>query len=293
MTEPGLVQRLEALLGWAPEVLRPVTGGYSPALRYIASSGPRSAFVKLAPSESTARLLRREIVFYASHEAPFVPELIAADPDDPRPVLVTENLEAAAWPPPWTPPRLEAVLAAVAAMHRTPTTLAAGTLLDGREPGWPTVAEDPGPFLRLGLADRAWLDRALPALVAAEAACVLEGDALTHLDLRSDNLCLAPSGVKIVDWAEARRSRAAIDLGFFLPSLAFEGGPPPEVVLPDAPDIAALVSGFFAARAGLPDIPEAPRVRRVQRQQLSAALPWALRALGLPPIDPDRLLRLG
>jgi hypothetical protein len=47
--------------------------------------------------------------------------------------------------------------------------------------------------------------------------------------------------------------------------------------------MAALVSGFFAARAGLPVIPQAPRVREVQRVQLAAALPWAARVLDLPP----------
>ena len=46
---------------------------------------------------------------------------------------------------------------------------------------------------------------------------------------------------------------------------------------------AARVSGFFAARAGLPGISDAPRVRVVQRQQLATALPWVARALDLPP----------
>ncbi|HEY9010449.1 MAG TPA: hypothetical protein VIN06_05485, partial [Devosia sp.] len=149
----------------------------------------------------------------------------------------------------------------------------------------PTVAADPVPFLSLGLVTADWLEQALPALVAAEGLCALRGDALTHLDLRSDNLSYTAEGVKFVDWAEACRSAGDVDLGFFLPSLAYEGGPLPEKLLPDRPDIAAVVSGFFAARAGLPDIPKAPFVRRVQREQLSTALPWAIRALGLPPSD--------
>jgi hypothetical protein len=45
-----------------------------------------------------------------------------------------------------------------------------------------------------------------------------------------------------------------------------------------------LVSGYFAARAGLPTIPSAPRVRDIQRAQLGKALPWAVRALRLPPL---------
>jgi hypothetical protein len=39
----------------------------------------------------------------------------------------------------------------------------------------------------------------------------------------------------------------------------------------------------FAARAGLPTIPAPPRVRDIQRLQLTTALPWAARTLGLPP----------
>ena len=46
--------------------------------------------------------------------------------------------------------------------------------------------------------------------------------------------------------------------------------------------MAALISGYFAARAGLPLIPDAPRVRVVQKQQLGVALPWVMRALHLP-----------
>jgi aminoglycoside phosphotransferase (APT) family kinase protein len=145
------------------------------------------------------------------------------------------------------------------------------------------VAEDPGPFLSIRIADERWLDQMLPALVSHEARCQIEGNSLTHWDLRSDNMCLAKDRAIFVDWNNACLSNPQLDLGFWLPSLAYEGGPLPERILPDAPEIAAWVSGFFAARAGLPGIRDAPRVRLVQRQQLETALPWAARALGLPP----------
>ena len=58
-----------------------------------------------------------------------------------------------------------------------------------------------------------------------------------------------------------------------------------EEILPGAGPLAAVISGYFAQRAGLPKIPTAPRVRQVQRKQLGTALPWAARALGLPPLD--------
>lgn len=282
---PEIVARVEELLGWAPESWRPVYGGYTPTARYAVAAGGRTGFVKIATTETTAWQINREIAAYSGISGPFVPRVLAADAHPTTPVLIIEDLSAATWPPPWTDELLGQVLDAIAEMHRTSTALAHGGLLQGRDAGWPSVAANPEPFLSLGLVSSKWLEHALPALLAAEAACVLTGDALTHLDLRSDNLCLTPNGVKFIDWAEACRSDAAVDLGFFLPSLAFEGGPPPETVLPGRPDVAATVSGFFAARAGLPDIPLSPYVRRVQREQLSTALPWAIRALDLPDRD--------
>jgi hypothetical protein len=280
---PDIVARVERLLGWSPETWRPVHGGYTPTARYAVAAGRRSGFAKIATTPITAWQINREIVAYAGISGRFVPEVLAADPDPETPILVIEDLSTATWPPPWEERNVGLVLETIAEMHATPSTLAHGGLLMGREAGWPTVAADPTAFLSLGLVSADWLDRALPALVAAEAACVFRGEALTHLDLRSDNLCITPEGVKLIDWAEACRSAADVDLGFLLPSLAYEGGPLPDTIQPARPDIAAAVSGFFAARAGLPDIPLAPLVRRVQREQLTTALPWAIRALELPP----------
>lgn len=76
-----------------------------------------------------------------------------------------------------------------------------------------------------------------------------------------------------------------MDIAAWPPSLEAEGGPPPERILPGEPEAAALVSGFFAARAGLPAPTTAPRVRTVQLAQLRTALPWATRELDLPPPD--------
>jgi hypothetical protein len=49
---------------------------------------------------------------------------------------------------------------------------------------------------------------------------------------------------------------------------------------------AAFVAGFFAARAGEPEIAALPRLRRVQKQQLVPALTWLCRCLAIegPPI---------
>jgi thiamine kinase-like enzyme len=279
---PDIVARVQRLLGWSPDSWRPVQGGYTPTARYLVANGRRTGFVKVATTPVTAKQINREIIAYAGISGRFVPRLIGADADPDHPILIIEDLSSANWPPPWTDRLVDQVLNAVAEMHATHAELKHGGLLDDRVPGWPTVAADPSAFLALGHVDAEWLDRALPTLIEAERSCPLAGDALTHLDLRSDNLCITGDGVKFVDWAEACRSAADVDLGFFLPSLAYEHGPLPETVLHDRPDIAALVSGFFAARAGLSDIPMSPFVRRVQREQLSTALPWAIRALDLP-----------
>jgi hypothetical protein len=151
--------------------------------------------------------------------------------------------------------------------------------------GWAAVGEDPEPLLTLGLASARWLDDALPALLAAEVGASLAGDALCHFDVRSDNLCIRSGRALFVDWNHASLGAPELDLGFWLPSLAAEGGPAPETILPDAPAVAAFVSGYFACRAGLPSLSHAPGVREVQRVQLRAALPWAVRALRLAPLD--------
>jgi len=72
----------------------------------------------------------------------------------------------------------------------------------------------------------------------------------------------------------------AFDVVCWLPSLHLEGGLAPWEVLPDAGDLAAVIAGFFASRAGLPPPSGAPTVREFQRAQ--ACLPWAARELGLP-----------
>jgi hypothetical protein len=87
--------------------------------------------------------------------------------------------------------------------------------------------------------------------------------------------------VKLIDWPASCLSNPKLDLGFWLPSLNSEGGPLPEAMLPQEPQIAAWISGFFAARAGQAEIADAPLVRSVQRRQLAAALPWTIRALQL------------
>jgi hypothetical protein len=93
--------------------------------------------------------------------------------------------------------------------------------------------------------------------------------------------------VLLVDWNHACVGNALVDTAAWLPSLASEGGPAPEAILPAGtpglPEVAALLAGYFSARAGLPAIPQAPHARRLQSEQAATALPWAARLLGLAP----------
>jgi hypothetical protein len=147
--------------------------------------------------------------------------------------------------------------------------------------GWEAVAADPEPFLSLGLVDARWLAQSLPVLTAAARAAMFDGDELIHFDVRSDNLCFARDRAILVDWNLAARGDGTFDLACWLPSLADEGGPKPYELLPGRPELAALIAGFFAARAGLPPPETAPAVRGVQRGQLVVALDWARRELAL------------
>src|SRR3712207_9420956 len=88
------------------------------------------------------------------------------------------------------------------------------------------------------MADARWLEKTLPTLIRHEESCPTAGDSLTHWDLRSDNICITAERAVFVDWNLACLSNPRLDLGFWLPSLAYEGGPRPEEILPDAPEVA-------------------------------------------------------
>jgi thiamine kinase-like enzyme len=285
LLEAKLVSRIERLLGAEIGAWRRVEGGYTPALRLLCQTAAGNFFVKVGTTPLTSQSLRREIHHYELIHGEFIPRLVGWEDDETAPILVIEDLSSWHWPPPWDVRKIELVLAQIEAMHNTGIELEPfAQAHPGFGSSWRAVAADPAPFLSLGYTDTHWLETALPILIAAEDGCPTEGDRLTHYDLRSDNMCLANSRAIFVDWNLACLSNPELDLGFWLPSLAFEGGAEPETILPHAPEVAAMVAGFFAARAGLPEISDAPRVRLVQRQQLSTALPWVVRTLGLPAV---------
>ena len=289
---PDDVDRIQRALGWRPTRFRRAAaerGTTDTGARWIvadrdgADPARRSAFVKIGANELTAGWTRTEHRTYRSLRGWFMPEVLGYDDDGSRPVLALEDLSGADWPPPWTDERVAGVLDAQAAIAGTPPPDHLTSQLPDDGADWRDVAADPGPFLALGLCSASWLERAHPVLTTAAAAAPLEGQALVHLDIRSDNLCFRDGRAVVIDWNHARLANPDLDIAFWLPSLHAEGGPRPDAILPDAAGLAAWVAGYFCARAGGAPIPDAPHVRALQARQSRTALPWAARELGLPP----------
>lgn len=280
---PELTSRIERLVGAKVESYSRVEGGYTPALRLLCRTAGASFFAKIGTTPATSKNLNREIHIYNSLSGDFIPRLLAYEEQESEPILIIEDLSSQHWPPPWDEQKIELTLAQVNALHGTPSSVEPYAEVHEINDNWRAVAANPEHFLSLGIADAGWLERALPILIQYEERCPTAGHSLTHWDLRSDNICITAERVLFVDWNGACLANPRLDLGFWLPSLAYESGLPPEKILPDAPEVAAFVSGYFAARAGLPEISDAPRVRMVQRRQLETALPWAARALDLAP----------
>ena len=261
------------------------SGGYGRVSAHwrVSLADGRSAFVKHALTQDAAEWLRKERLVYESVGGAFMPAYLGSFDEDGTTLLAIEDLSGAEWPPPWSPTRIDAVLAALEELHATTPPPGVESLDEKREhdAGWGRVAESPEPLLATGLCTRGWLDEALPALTRASAEAELGGDELIHFDVRSDNLCLVGGRAILVDWNLACRGNGRFDVAFWLPSLQLEGGPAPWEILPDAGGLAAAVAGFFSARAGLPPPAGAPTVREFQRAQAAVALPWAARELGL------------
>ena len=285
--KPPTVARVEQLLGgealsWA----RVESRGWARNEHWtlVLDDGTR-AFAKSAWLEPSVTWMRQEREVYGCLSGPFMPELLGWEDGD-RPLLVLEDLtEGSHFPPPWRSGDVEAVLATLDELAGV-TSRNLPTFPDPW-PQWTAVSDDPAPFLSLGIATADWLDRALPTLLAAESTAPLSGRAVVHGDVRSDNLCVRGSRAVLVDWNHATIGNPALDVAAWLPSLTLEGGPQPDEIADAAvAELAVIISGFFAARAGLPPHEGAPLVRGFQLAQLEVALPWTCRVLGIAP--PDR-----
>ena len=259
---PADVERVRRALGATPVAWRPVPGhGAASTRRFVVElpSGA-TAFVKIAAFDYAAEWFRDERLAYDALDGmPCLPRLLGWDDDGEAPLLALEDLSAARWPPPWDRSSVDAVLSALDALHAA-TPRSKLPTADERQFGldsWSDVTADPGPFLATEICSPEWLTDYLPALAASSAAARIEGEHVLHFDVRSDNLCLRAGRALFVDWNHACIGNPLLDTASWLPSLAAEGGPTPEDVLasdtPGVSEIAALLAGYFCARAGLPE----------------------------------------
>jgi hypothetical protein len=284
--KPDAVVRAEAALRARVESWHPVTAriGNDRGRWLVRLAKGGSAFVKAAYDEASAEWLCTEALVYQGVQGSFLPRLLAWDGE----VLVLEDLSNAAWPPPWSAEAVAAVRATLDDLAEVTPPAGLPSLEHVREllvdTGWPAIEADPEAFLSLGLCDREWLETALPELRGAAAAVDLGGSSLVHVDIRSDNLCLRDGRAVLFDWNQASVGNPLFDLAEWLPSLAAEGGPLPEELLPhaDGAAFAAAFAGLWGARAGLPAPTWGPKLRELQRLQAGTALSWAVRALDLP-----------
>jgi len=193
-----------------------------------------------------------------------------------------EDLSRAAWPPPWTPSRIDAVLAMLEDVAAAAPPPGLPVLADGERPeeGWHRVMADPAQFLALGVCGPAWLTRAGPVLLAAASRAPLGGAALLHYDVRSDNICFLRGRARL---EPGQHRQPAHRRGVLAPQRRDRTRPATSDRCFRRP------SGVGRVRRRLLRVPSraaphppSPRVRQVQLQQLRTALPWAARALDLP-----------
>ena len=280
-------------------------GGFSPgvAARLRLADG-RRVFVKAvhpAANGQAPALHRREaqVVAAMPEDAP-VPRLqwtIDRGPDD-WIVLAFDDVEGRQPAVPWQTAELDRVLVAVEALadRLTPSPIVAdwlgeaGDLVRETGRGWVDAAADPATMDRLD----DWTQRHIRTLVTLEAdvETAASGRTLLHQDLRADNVLLTDDAVLVVDWPHARIGAAWVDLLWFAPSVAMQGGPAPNELLrrfgpaagadPDAIDaVIAAIAGFFTLGSLLPDPPGLPTLRAFQAAQGAIARGWLAARRGL------------
>jgi aminoglycoside phosphotransferase (APT) family kinase protein len=279
------------------------TGGFSPgvAARLVLADGSR-AFVKAVsplPNADAPSIYRREArivaAIPASSPVPRLSFVLDGDPDG-WVLLAFEDVEGRHPELPWRDDELEIVLEAMASLASdlSPSPLRPPLVGDasaafGRADhlSWASLAAAPAPPLD------PWSARNLARLAALEAraAEAARGNALQHFDLRADNLLLTADGVRVIDWPHAHVGQPWIDLVWFAPSVAMQGGPTPaELVRRYGPareaDPAALdaviagVAAFFTAGSLQPPSPGLPTLRAFQAAQAEVARAWLAERTG-------------
>jgi len=288
-------------------------GGYAPSatFRLVLANG-RRAFFKASyplPQGSVVQLPvdeeEKRYLALAPFTGRFTPRIYATFRLAGWHVLLMEDLGPPTMPP-WTAANTRLAARSYARFHRRTLGAALPRWLSRSQHRhfgayWARLAKSDGLARTAALAGRRsdeareWLDVTLPVFVERERWLVTAPRpfVLLHFDTRSDNVRLVGDRMVMFDWPFASVGPAEFDAAAFAQAVAAERGPLPERVIAHYEELLPLrerqldgsiagIAGYFAARAGLPEVPELPRLRSVQRRQLKATVAWAARRFDLP-----------
>jgi len=323
---PQAKDALEGIIGGSIADAPIAWGGYGPSATFILdTTDGRKFFCKgTYPgfTEMGKAAFHTELSYYLSipELGEFGPAFRGAAHHEDWHLLVLDYIERAVEVPRWTAETYRGAVKMLARFHaRMPArarellpiaeTQAEFTGIYRAQHGWQSLAklERRAEFLALfaqhDTAER-WLDAHLDDLVALEAQASHIGGPRTwvHHDVRSDNLLFHTADAPmLIDFPFLAYGPALMDVAFFLPGVAGEGGPAPAEGLRlyqqisghrfDPRDLAiaiAAVAGFFAARAGQGHMPGLPRLRWVQKLQLFPVLGWLTELTELTPAPAAR-----
>jgi len=295
---PGPVRAgIERICGSPVVHARSQPGGFSPgvAARLECADGTRK-FVKAVSDAANpdtpgmhrreARVLRALDPVIAGRHLP-VPRLRGLLEADHWTALVLEDVDGRPPTLPWERTELADVLTAADQLAEalTPSPIEARSLAGqfGNDfTGWRMLAARPerGRIDSWSLAhldELAELERRWPQHAA--------GDTLLHADLRADNVLITKDRVVFVDWPHACIGAAFVDVVGLAPSVAMQGGPPPDELLAMTrtgsaasrealTSVVCAIAGYFTERSLRPAPAGIPTVRAFQAAQGEIARRW-------------------
>lgn len=288
---------VERRLGSRVEHAESQDHGFSPAMasRLALANGSRVFVKAIGPDHESGAPGGQEIYRREARTTSRLPAAVAAPglidswDVDGWVVLVFEDIDGHHPRLPWRDFELRRVLDAMTDLSErlTPSPVSAPpAAIPGGLNGWELLASDPALLGRLPELDP-WVRDHLRVLAARSGGSrpAWNGRTLLHTDLRADNIVLTDDRVMFVDWPHARIGAPWIDLLWFLPSVAMQGGPPPTDLFwshpiaqgADADAVLAVlagVAGFFTYGATQPPPPGLPRLRRFQLGQAVEAVAW-------------------
>ncbi|MBL8309376.1 MAG: aminoglycoside phosphotransferase family protein [Burkholderiales bacterium] len=275
--------RLAEALGAVVAAEATVSGGYTAATRLrLTLCDGRTLFAKIATSDETEGWLQQEWRVYQHLRGAFMPQALAFVPmEDGFHALLVEDLSRCAWPPPWSDGRVQQVLLTLDAVHASRFSPDVPRLRDDTTltHAWEHIARAAAHWDEQCWAPQSWFTRNAAQVATLDAVAALDGDALLHADVRSDNLCFRGDQCVLFDWSSACRGNPRADLAAWMPSLIAEGGRLPEDIIAACLPQIVVLAGYFLRQAVQPAPAHAPTLRDFQRQQGLTLLPWVERWL--------------